>query len=246
MPKYRNLYVKIIDSFDFNEMPDDFTRVSWMLLTLIVDSEGRGIDNPAWIKAKMYPMRPDVSDKELKRVFDWFATRGMIVRYKASGRQYFYIPSFKQYQSHLEREARSVLPSPEPDEHSGVAQEELRSNSNTSVIVIEDVVEGVLTNTSEIDEESAIGKLSKQFEASANMTAHNLERWNKALQEMHQAGAKPEDIAEVVHRMKCPPKGGKKLTVAGPWSCANMVIAHVADKGRNGSGSLGIDRSQYV
>ena len=53
MPKYRQLHTKIIDSFDFNEMPDDFTRVTWMLLTLGLDSEGRGIDNMAWVKSKI-------------------------------------------------------------------------------------------------------------------------------------------------------------------------------------------------
>lgn len=93
------------------------------------------------------------------------------------------------------------------------------------------------------DNDSAITQLSKQFEVSANMTAHNMDKWDKALQEMHAAGAKPEDIAHVVHVMKCPPKGGKKLTVAGPWSCTNMVIAYIADQ-RSG-GSLGIDRGLY-
>lgn len=243
MPKYRNLHVKIIESFDFIEMPDDFTRVTWMLLTLVVDSEGRGIDNAAWLHAKMYPMRPDVSDLAIKRVFDWLATRGMIVRYKASGRQYFYVPSFKNYQSHLEREARSILPPPpELTSDSRPNQEEVTTGSNTSVIVDVIEIEGVLT-PGEIDEESAIGKLSRQFEASANMTVRNVERWTEALQEMYRAGVTPEDLAHVIHTMKCPPKGGKKLMVSGPWSCVNPAIAYVADK--PSTGTLGINREDY-
>lgn len=246
MPKYRNLHVKIIDSFDFNEMPDDFTRVTWMLLTLVVDSEGRGIDNPAWIKAKIYPLRPDVSAQELKRVFDWLADKEMIVRYTVAGRNYFYLPTFKNYQSHLEREARSLLPSP-PD-NSRPTHELLTTSSTASVYVIEDVieVEDVL-NTPQPpeneDDENGVRQLSKQFEASTSMIAHNLDRWDSALQEMFHAGVRPDDLAHVIHVMKCPPKGGKKLTVAGPWSCVNMAIAYSCD--RSAGGSLGIDRSQY-
>jgi hypothetical protein len=43
--------------------------------------------------------------------------------------------------------------------------------------------------------------------------------------------------------MRCPEKGQKKLTVAGPWSCTNMAIAYLSDKG--GNGSLGINRDDY-
>ena len=69
MPKYRALHLKIIDSFDFNEMPNDFFRVTWMLLTLIADSAGRGIDNAAWIRSKMYPLREDVTGTAITAAF---------------------------------------------------------------------------------------------------------------------------------------------------------------------------------
>ena len=113
MPKYRQLHTKIIDSFDFNEIPNDFTRVVWLLLTLILDSEGRGIDNPSWVKSKMFPMRPDVSEQEIKKSFDWLDKRKMIVRYKTSNHNYFYVPTFKTYQTGTNKEAKSVLPAPE-------------------------------------------------------------------------------------------------------------------------------------
>jgi DnaD/phage-associated family protein len=112
MPKYRQLHTKIIDSFDFNEMPDDFTRVVWMLLTLILDSEGRGIDNPCWIKSKMFPLRYDVTDEQISNAFAWLAEREMIQRYSVNGRRYFCIPTFKDYQSGTQKEAKSLLPSP--------------------------------------------------------------------------------------------------------------------------------------
>jgi hypothetical protein len=112
MPKYRQLHCKIIDSFDFNEMPDDFCRVTWVLLPVILDREGRGIDSPTWIKSKMYPLRQDVTIEQIKYAMDWFASKGMIIRYLAAGRSYFYLPTWKKYQSGTEREAISILPAP--------------------------------------------------------------------------------------------------------------------------------------
>lgn len=120
MPKYRQLHTKIVDSFDFAEMPDDFTRVLWLLLIVIVDSEGRGIDSPSWIRARMFPLRPDVDLEHIEAAMDWISNRGMITRYQVDGRSYFCIASFKTYQSGTEKEAKSNLP-PTP--------ELLRSNS---------------------------------------------------------------------------------------------------------------------
>ena len=112
MPKYRSLHTKIIDSFDFNEMPSDFHRVTWMLLPLIVDSAGRGIYNAAWLRSKLYPLREDVSTAQIIDAFFWFVERKMINAYAVEGKDYFYIPSFTTYQSGLDREAKSVLPAP--------------------------------------------------------------------------------------------------------------------------------------
>jgi hypothetical protein len=127
MPKFRALHTKIIDSFDFNEMPDDFHRVTWILLPLILDCEGRGIDNPAWIKSKMYPLRLDVTAGQISSVFDWLADHQMIVRYTVKGRRYFYVPTFKAYQKGTEKEAASVLPTPDLlQTNSGVTTEQVR------------------------------------------------------------------------------------------------------------------------
>jgi hypothetical protein len=115
MPKYRQLHTKIVDSYDFNDMPDDFTRVFWLLLTVTSDSEGRSIDNPSWLRSKMFPMREDVKAAQINNAVEWLAKRGMIVRYQVSGHNYFYIPTFKSYQSGSEKEGKSVLPEP-PDE----------------------------------------------------------------------------------------------------------------------------------
>lgn len=124
MPKYRKIWTKTLDSFDFNEMPDDFCRVVWLLLPLILDSEGRGIDLPAWICSRMFPLRR-VDEADIIRAFDYFESRGMIVRYKVDGRSYFYCANWTTYQSGTEKEAASVLPAPldKVGSRSGAGQE---------------------------------------------------------------------------------------------------------------------------
>ena len=113
MPKYRQLHLKILDSNDLNDMPDDFTRLSWVLLSCIMDSAGRGNDNEAWVRSKMYPLRKDVTLEMVCAALDWFANNGMIVRYSSGGRKYFYIPTWELYQSGTDKEAPSSIPDPE-------------------------------------------------------------------------------------------------------------------------------------
>ena len=130
MPKYRQLHVKILDSEDVNDMPDDFTRLTWVLLPLIVDSEGRGLDNAAWVRAKMYPLREDVELPHINAALDCFAKYGMILRYTADSRKYFQVVNWNKYQSGTEREGKSSIPAPDLlTSDSGATQELVGSNS---------------------------------------------------------------------------------------------------------------------
>jgi len=123
MPTYRKLHTKILDSYDFSEMPNDFTRVFWMLLIVTLDSEGRAINNPAWLRSRMFPLRDDVTNEKITDSIDWLSCRSMVVLYEVNGRSYFYVPNFKKYQSGTEKEAKSVLPAPP------VAQELVETSS---------------------------------------------------------------------------------------------------------------------
>ena len=130
MAQYRALHTKITQSFDFNEMPDDFTRLMWALMPLALDSEGRGIYNSSWLRSKLFPLREDVTAKQIMAAMDWIVERGMIIKYEVDGRQYFYSPTFKSYQRGLEKETKSVLPAPELVESNSVpTPEQLQSNS---------------------------------------------------------------------------------------------------------------------
>lgn len=133
MPRYRKLHVKTTESLDINDMPDDFTRLLWVLLPLGLDREGRGMDNPSWIKAKIMPLREDVTRQQISDAINWYVRRGMVLRYQVDDRNYFWVPNFLKYQGSTIKEADSELP-PHPnqiDSNSGVSQELVESNSGT-------------------------------------------------------------------------------------------------------------------
>ena len=132
MPQWRKLHTKTLESMDINDMPDDTTRLLWLLMVLVLDKEGRGIDNPAWIKAKAMPLRTDIKLDKITQAMDFFAERKMIIRYTADDRKYFYVPKWHRYQS-TSKEAPSEYPDPvEIDSKSGVSPELVRSRENQS------------------------------------------------------------------------------------------------------------------
>jgi hypothetical protein len=136
MPKYRQLHKKILDSDDFNEIPDDFTRVIWMLLPLILDGEGRGLGSMAWVKAQLFPKRVDnIETSQVAASMNWLAQRHMLIFYSVNGKNYFYVPTFKDYQSHTEREAKSILPEPPPQELPGL----IRTNQDLPAVAVQEL-----------------------------------------------------------------------------------------------------------
>ena len=134
MPQWRKLHTKATESLDINDMPDDFHRLLWVMLPLGLDREGRGLDNPAWIKAKIMPLRVDVSVEMIQAAMSWYANRGMVKRYVVDGRAYFFVPTFHVYQGGTMKEAVSSYPPP-PNQvcgDSGVSPDLLQTNSEPS------------------------------------------------------------------------------------------------------------------
>ena len=157
MPKWRKFHTKAVESLDINDMPDDFTRLLWVMLPLGLDREGRGLDNPAWVKGKVMLLRTDVTPDMIEGAMLWYAERGMIERYAVNGRNYFWVPSFRSYQGNTIKEAASEYPSPPSDDipeldeseadnspelvqsKSGASPELVQSKSSTDVDVDSDV-----------------------------------------------------------------------------------------------------------
>jgi hypothetical protein len=128
MPRYRKLHTKITESFDVNEMPDDFTRLLWTWLMLGADREGRMPDNPALVKAKVMPLRADVSNEQVAAALDWYADHDMITRYMVDGRRFFFLTHFAEMQGDTRKEAASVYPDP-PSFNSDASQEQVESDA---------------------------------------------------------------------------------------------------------------------
>ena len=112
MPRYRKLHTKTVESLDVNDMPDDFTRLLWVLLPLGLCAEGRGVDNARWVQSKIFPLRLDVTIEMIGSAMAWYESRGMLVRYQVDGRGYFHIPTFHRYQGNTIKEAASEYPAP--------------------------------------------------------------------------------------------------------------------------------------
>jgi hypothetical protein len=93
-------------------MPDDFTRLLWVLLPLALDREGRGIDNPAWVRARVFPLRSDVTEAQIDGALACYAAAGLIQRYRAGGHGYFWMPAWRAQQGDCSREAASNYPAP--------------------------------------------------------------------------------------------------------------------------------------
>ena len=110
MPQWRKLWVKSTESLDLNDMPDDFHRLLWLMLPLIACREGRGMDNPSWIKAKAMPVRQDVRPEQVEQAMCWFAERRMLTRYEVGGRFYFQIHNWHRYQGKTDTEAATDYP----------------------------------------------------------------------------------------------------------------------------------------
>jgi len=112
MPKYRKLHACTLDSLDLAAMPDDFTRLMWLMFPLILSRDGTTLDHPHYLRSKLFPLRSDVSEEMISAALDWFIERGMVKRYKADERGYLYFPTFSKYQGDTKREAESTFPPP--------------------------------------------------------------------------------------------------------------------------------------
>ena len=163
MPRYRKLHTKTLESLDVNEMPDDFTRLFWTLLPLVLCREGRGLNSATWLRSKLFPLRQDVSTEQMQAALDWCTERGMIVPYEVEGRDYFHVPSFHKYQGNTTKEAESDYPPPPSlvRSESGVSPELVGSRSATDA----DAVCNMQMQYSEADAEAVLVAVANALES---------------------------------------------------------------------------------
>jgi hypothetical protein len=129
MPRYRKLSVTALDSLDLDAMPDDFTRLTWLMLPLIMTRDGTTYDNPQYLRSKLYPLRDDVTVDQIASAVGCYKTLGMIMPYQVNGRAYLWIPTWAKHQGDTTREGESSLP---PPPHSRPTHELLVSESRVN------------------------------------------------------------------------------------------------------------------
>lgn len=118
MPTYRKLHTKVIESLDFDDLGDDFTRLMWVLLPLKSCAEGRGRADGRMLKANLFPLRDDVKSTDCQAGLARIAELGMVRIYQVKGVLYYQINNWHDYQGDTTREANSIYPAPpvcEPD-----------------------------------------------------------------------------------------------------------------------------------
>ena len=227
MPQYRKFHVKTTESLDINDMPDDFYRLLWVMLPLGLCREGRGINNPSWIKSKIMPLRNDVTPDMVEDAMDWFAARGMIVRYEVKNRSYFYIPTFKKYQGNTTKEAESIYPPP---------PKELQTNSRVTPDLVslndEDIdIASASTSESESESESSNGKSEQPFAhlATAFINTSKIpsfgskQRDVEAGARMVEAGVTAEDVEAATRELL--DKGMNIVSLASVENASYMVMS---------------------
>lgn len=243
MPQWRKLHAKTLDSLDVAAMPDDFHRLMWAYLPLILDREGRGIDHAGWLRARLFPLRDDVTVEMVAAAMDWYGERGMLERYAVEGRHYFCVPSFREYQGKTDREAASVIPEPvrqDCESESGFGHEQVVSNSGPSQESLSN--ESCLDSDVDSDSEESLGAgapsanetdpvktLAAVFEQVSGIKLPQAKTkkgartigvtwWNPLRQMNSLARARAPDLLRAtVKRMR---KDG--LTIKGPISCLTI------------------------
>ena len=222
MPQYRKLYTKTLESLDIAKMPDDFTRLTWLMLPLVCCREGRGMDYATWLRSKLYPLRQDVTDDMVQDAFDWFASNGMIVRYQVDGRRYFYIKTWFEYQGNTSKETASIYPGPELVKSSArVTPELLQSKSREGLPLMN--IESASISESESASES-VEPFRELFDAFLDATgiSEMMIVGHKAVTEINDkwipSGVTVDEVRNAARQLQ-----DKNFNISGPWSLTNTI-----------------------
>jgi hypothetical protein len=222
MPQYRKLFVKVVDSPSFNEMPDDFTRLTWVLLPLICCREGRAIDHPNWLSSKLYPYRTDVTHNMINDAFNWFEDNDLIRRYEVEGRKYLYITNWYRYQGNTTKETESIYPGPELGKtESRVTPELVESKSRVGLPLMNTASASI--SESEVESES-VEPFRELFDAFLDATgiSEMMIVGHKAVTEINDkwipSGVTVDEVKAAAKTLQ-----DKNFNISGPWSLTNTI-----------------------
>ena len=140
MARGRMVNQVLCSSRKFNELGDDSSRLTYILLLSFADREGRTEGDPCYVRSRIYPRRSDITDAIVLRHLDDIEAAGLILRYEHSGETVIQFLKFAENQAGLraDREPPSQFPAPPPapDEpatghDAGTMPERCRQNAGT-------------------------------------------------------------------------------------------------------------------
>lgn len=110
MSRMRNIKPNLFEDEDLATLPIE-ASILFIGLWTIADREGRLQDRPKWIKAKVFPYRPET---DVDVLLAGLTEKNFLIRYEIEGKKYIQIRTFSKHQRPHIKEAKSEIPPPPP------------------------------------------------------------------------------------------------------------------------------------
>ena len=218
---WRKVWDRAAFSRDINAMPDDFTRLFWIMLPIALSRDGTTLADFSYLKGKLFPLRRDVTDIMISDALEWCVNRGMVLRYEVDGESYIYQVSFREDQGPRGREAPSPFPLP-PDIKSStdsrVEENRIEVEENRNRIYIEEV--DIYTHPAVLiyHEVNPDVKLSHSQALRVTSVSGDLEDWRKCVRTWAERGYRLNDVNGMIewHEFGIPDSKGEQIE-NGEW-----------------------------
>lgn len=98
MKKKRLIPVDLFEDYFFGSV-DYICRLAWIgIIVVCADDQGRFLDNPAIIRAKIFSQDNDIKDDEIESILSLLEAVGEIIRYKIINTKLIQIVHWREYQ----------------------------------------------------------------------------------------------------------------------------------------------------
>ena len=107
----------------------DFQFRLWVGLITFVDDKGRGDARAAMLRGHLFPLREDITTRQVAEALTALAEQGCITLYEVEGKPYFYFPNWDKHQR--VRNVREKYPAPPSAASCGELRPESESESES-------------------------------------------------------------------------------------------------------------------
>lgn len=224
------------------ELCEDFTKLLFIGLWTYVDDDGRGVYNARLIRGELFPLRDSLSLDELELHMQALVDAGLVAIYEVDGRRYLWVRAWREHQK-VNRPTASKLPAPSEEnllpgqgllvkssvkDHGGLTEDSRQERKGTG----KGKEQGTgIASVGKFSEDSR--KQDLLWEAvmwvcridTAKITPSARGGYNKALKELRQVGAQPEQVPHVAmaYRMAMPNAPLTPTALAKWWASAEGV-----------------------